>query len=397
VNPIVRVLFTTSSGLGHFHPLVPLARELAGAGHEVVFLCPPSLAPRVEAAGFRVKPTAAEPRPDPARQAAMQRIIGLPRGDVSNTAMIADIFVGLNSRRALPEVVALATAWKADVIVREEFEFAGAIAAEHLRIPHAAVQVGYGFDWMKLRSTNVGDSLNQLRSEWKLQADPELGMLFRYLLLSFDPPSLLEPADPLPTRHHVHAPAFDRAGTEARPDWLADAPAPIVYATLGSEAAKMPGVFPDIYEAIIAARREEPGTLVLTIGAARDPSELGPRPPNVHVERYIPQSTVLPRCELVITHGGHNTVLASLEAGIPMVIIPLFADQPENAARCAALKVAHVVPPSRLPSAELRDAAREILGDDSYRANAKRLRLEMEALPGVRHARVLLEGLKLRV
>lgn len=155
----------------------------------------------------------------------------------------------------------------------------------------------------------------------------------------------------------------------------------------------MPGVFPTTYDAIIAARREEPGTLVLTIGSEHDPSELGPQPPNVHVERYVPQSTVLPRAELVITHGGHNTVLASLDAGRPMVTIPLFADQPENAARCEILKVARVVPSSRLPSQELRDAVREVLRDESYRVNAMRLREEMEALPGLAHARALLERL----
>jgi len=46
----------------------------------------------------------------------------------------------------------------------------------------------------------------------------------------------------------------------------------------------------------------------------------------------------------VLTHGGSGTVMAALTHGLPMVIVPIMADQPENAERCAALGVAQVIP-----------------------------------------------------
>jgi UDP:flavonoid glycosyltransferase YjiC (YdhE family) len=51
----------------------------------------------------------------------------------------------------------------------------------------------------------------------------------------------------------------------------------------------------------------------------------------VRIERYIPQSLLFPRCDLVVSHGGSNTVLAGFAHGLPQVITPITADQPENA------------------------------------------------------------------
>jgi UDP:flavonoid glycosyltransferase YjiC (YdhE family) len=49
----MRVLFTTSPGVGHFHPLVPLARALAAAGHEVAVACARAFGPTVAATGLQ--------------------------------------------------------------------------------------------------------------------------------------------------------------------------------------------------------------------------------------------------------------------------------------------------------------------------------------------------------
>jgi hypothetical protein len=52
----MRVLFTCLAAIGHFHPLVPVARALADAGHEVAFATHASLVPLIERAGFRQRP-----------------------------------------------------------------------------------------------------------------------------------------------------------------------------------------------------------------------------------------------------------------------------------------------------------------------------------------------------
>jgi UDP:flavonoid glycosyltransferase YjiC (YdhE family) len=122
----------------------------------------------------------------------------------------------------------------------------------------------------------------------------------------------------------------------------------------------------------------------VTVGPEQNPAQFGPQPGHVQIAQYIPQSRLLPRCALVITHGGFSTVLGALGEGVPMVIVPISADQPLLARRCAALGVARVV---------AREAVRDLLGDPAYRERAGAIRREIAALPGPAHAVGLLERL----
>ena len=117
------------------------------------------------------------------------------------------------------------------------------------------------------------------------------------------------------------------------------------------------------------------------------------QPAHVHIERYIPQTLLFGRCTLVITHGGSGTAMAALAHGLPLVIVPIAADQPENAERCAALGLGRVVPLVALTPERAREAVLGVLADPAHRQAAERLRAEMAALPGLEHAVDLLERL----
>jgi MGT family glycosyltransferase len=197
--------------------------------------------------------------------------------------------------------------------------------------------------------------------------------------------------------------AFDRSGTEDVPERLSELPAqPTVYATLGTVFNQQPRIF----EAILAAFDGLPANLILTVGRNVDPAAFGAQPPNVIVERYIPQSEVLGRCDAVITHGGYNTLIAALRHGLPVCCLPMAADQPINTRRAVRLGTGlscanarrssspfGVVDPERLQPAAIRDAVQRLLNEPGYRAAARRLRAEIEALPGTDRAVAALEQL----
>lgn len=218
-------------------------------------------------------------------------------------------------------------------------------------------------------------------------------MLYRYLFLSPVPPSYQPDPVALPaTTHAVRYVAFDddRPDVAALPDWIGQLPTdrPLVYATLGTAYNRTPDVFP----AILAALRDLPVEAIVTVGE-QDAGYFGPQPPHIHLARYIPQSLLFPRCDLVITHGGFGTVLTALDHGLPLVIAPIAADQPDHARRCIELGVARAISPrDRTPTA-FRDADRSVLNDGRYRRNAERLRDEMHAQPGSEYAVRLLERL----
>jgi len=113
----------------------------------------------------------------------------------------------------------------------------------------------------------------------------------------------------------------------------------------------------------------------------------------VHIERYIPLSLLLPHCDAAVTNGGSGTLMAALGQGLPVVVVPISADQPANAARCAALGLGRVVECTTLTPESAREAMLGVLREPSYRRNAERLRDEMAALPGPEYVVELLERL----
>jgi UDP:flavonoid glycosyltransferase YjiC (YdhE family) len=274
-------------------------------------------------------------------------------------------------------------------VVWEETDFGAAIAAERLGLPHASVLVTAAGSFV--RSELVAEPLAELRAEHALPPDPALTMLSRYLVLSPVPPSYRDPGFPLPRTAHSFRPVAEPAA-EPAPPWLADVGSdrPVVYVTLGTVFNVESG---DLFSRVLAGVSELPVDVVVTVGRDVDPGELHPQPPNVHVERYVPQAHVLPRCSLVVSHGGSGSVLGALTYGLPMVLIPMGADQPHNARRCEALGVARVLDAMRATPNEVRDAVAAVLADATYTRAAEHLRDELAALPGPDHAVMLLERL----
>src|SRR5918999_4963602 len=118
-----------------------------------------------------------------------------------------------------------------------------------------------------------------------------------------------------------------------------------------------------LFGAVLEAVAEVPARVLLTIGHDTNADDLPPAPPNVHVERWVPQADVFAHASAVVCHGGSGTTLGALAAGLPLVVVPLFADQPDNARRVAAVGAGIAVEPA--PEA-LREAVAEVLGDPAY-------------------------------
>lgn len=108
---------------------------------------------------------------------------------------------------------------------------------------------------------------------------------------------------------------------------------------------------------------ERPVDLVVTVGRHVDPAELGPQPGHVRVERFVPLAEVMLRCDLVVSHAGLGTVVGALAHGRPMVLIPMGADQPDNAARCLALGTGRISHRVAVTPGHVAEAAASVLTD----------------------------------
>jgi UDP:flavonoid glycosyltransferase YjiC (YdhE family) len=368
----MRALFGFTGGRGHVEPLVPLATAAREAGHTVAFAGRPSILPAVEALGFEAFPAEAE-HETPPRRIALQPV-DLEREERDFRGWFADRI----ARDRATRVRSIAVEWRADLVVCEETDFGSMIAAERLRLPYASVAVLAASSFT--RPEIAGEPLNAVRLENGLPFDPELEMLARHLVLSPFPPSYREPAFPTERSFRSSAPP---------PPSKRDG-ATTVYFTLGTVFNLECG---DLFARVLDGLRELPFEVVATVGPHVDPAEFGPLPDRFHLTEYVPQSDVLPRADVVVSHGGSGSVLGALAHGLPQVLIPMGADQPLNGTRCEELGLARVLDPIAATPESVRDAVSTVLADETYRAAAERMRDEIAALPGPDDAVTLLEGL----
>jgi UDP:flavonoid glycosyltransferase YjiC (YdhE family) len=383
-----RMLFTFAGGTGHFLPLVPFARAAERAGHIAAFGAQAGMMAIVAQAGFSAFDTGG-----PTLLVSTERTPLLEYDLAREHRAIHDNFAGKTARVRATNVRRLCESWHPDVVVCDEMDFGALVAAEALGIPHAIViSIGSGaFVWPQL----VGEPLNTLRGEHGLPPDPELSMLRRYLVVSPFPPSFRDPANSLPPNaHSIRTVAADRAASEEDVSWLEGRAArPLVYFTLGTIFNLESG---DLFERALAGLRELPMDVVVTVGRELDPQVLGPQPRNVYVRSYIPQSALLPHCDLVVSHAGSGSIVGALAHGLPMVLLPIGADQPFNSARCHNLHVGRVLNAVEATPEDVERAATAVLEDSTYRQSAKQLQAENASLPDPEYVVRLLERLALQ-
>jgi UDP:flavonoid glycosyltransferase YjiC (YdhE family) len=381
----VRLLFTFVGGNGHFEPLVPIARAAEAAGHTVAFAGQPAMISAIEGSGFTGFATAGVTLSSTPERLPLLKL-DLDREDRA----LREGFARRIARERAADLRGLCATWQPDMIICDEIDFGAMVAAERCGLVYATVLVIAAGSFV--RRHVVGEPLNELRAAHGLPPDPDLTMLSRYLVLSPFPPSYRDPAFPLPaTAHSIRPLSTGAAQNDPVPPWLLHLnDAPTVYFTLGTVFNVESG---DLFARVLAGLRDLPINVIATVGREIDPAEFGQQPDNIQIARYIPQSAVLPRCAAVISHGGSGSVIGALAHGLPMVVIPMGADQPLNADRCAALGVALSLDAVAVTPEAVRAAVAAVLTDASYRRAAERLRDEIAALPDSGHAVILLERL----
>ena len=304
--------------------------------------------------------------------------------------VLRDFYAGRSARARVSRILELSARWQPHLIVCDEVDFGSMIAAERLGLPHATVLVNASGSFV--RPDVVAEPLDALRAEHGLSPDPGLAMPSRHLVLSPFPPSFRDPSCPLPGNAlSIRIDATDPVDTAAALPWLSQlSDEPTLYFTLGTVFNMESG---DLFSRVLAGLSELPINVIVTVGRELDPDALGPQPDNVHIERYIPQSTLLPHCDLAVNHGGSGSVIGALAHGLPMVVIPMGADQSLNAGRCEHLGVGIVLDAVRATPRSVREAVATILNGTSYRLAAERIRDEIAALPEAGAAVPLLERL----
>ncbi|WP_370948466.1 glycosyltransferase [Amycolatopsis sp. cg5] len=259
-----------------------------------------------------------------------------------------------------------------DLIVRESAELGGYLAAESLGLPHAQLDTA---PMSALTAHLALPALNEQRVRLGLPPVTDPAHPSRGLLAGFVPESWYPAELRLATAKYYRPP-----NAESVPLALDPTDRPTVYAGLGTLAPTLPG-FERLITTIIAALGTLPVNATVALGADRLLAD--PVPDNVRLVTSLPQREFLRTCDLFISHAGFGAVQDSIATGVPMVALPLFSDQPANAARMAELGLAITLDPDRVTANSLADACTLLLADPQYGRRARSLTHASSELPGV--------------
>jgi UDP:flavonoid glycosyltransferase YjiC (YdhE family) len=372
----VRVLLSTTSGAGHFRPLLPLARALIDAGHDLAVAAPAESADMVEREGLQHLPFDGVPPDHPDRIDVFSRVPSMPLAEAEHL-IGSEVFGRLNTTFALPGAQAALAGFQPDIVVHECAELSVRTAAAAHGIPTVALNPALT---ITAYATAMAAGIAPLRSALGLDPDPEGRDLLGTPTISWFPACFDVPAavDYDVRRYREPVPTEPSADSERD----------LIYVTLGSEAAALP-FFAEMITQVVAGARDAGLPVLVSTGKQVAPELLGDLD-GVQVETWVDQAEVLRRSRVVVCHAGAGTTLGALVTGVPIVAVPLFADQPYNAARIEATGVGRQVAPGPTLRDDVAKATRE-LADKAPEAS-RRLAGEIAALPSVTAALPWLES-----
>jgi MGT family glycosyltransferase len=217
---------------------------------------------------------------------------------------------------------------------------------------------------------------------------PELAFMFEspWLNMTIYPDEVdYARARPLPeTWHNLQA----SVRTTDAPYDLPELPGegPLVYLSLGS----LGSADVDLMRTLVAELADAPYRVIVSKGPQHDQYELAP---NMTGAEFLPQTSILPQVDLVITHGGNNTVTESLFFGKPMVLLPLFWDQYDNAQRMHETGFGIRLDTYGHRREELTGAIDGLLRDAGLKQRLAAVSARLQAAPGTHKAAALIERL----
>jgi Erythromycin biosynthesis protein CIII-like, C-terminal domain/Erythromycin biosynthesis protein CIII-like, N-terminal domain len=346
------------------------------AGHETLVVGPDALAGMVAESGH---PFSGGGAPPEAEVAPIREQIPAVAAREASVLGNRELFGRLATAALLPHMESVIEGWTPDVVVRDPCEYASAVIAHARGVATAQVAIGLAeVEWGSIDVAAPALEAHRAGLTDELRRSPYLSRF---------PPSI-DPS-PFPATRRFREPR--EVVTRPLPDWWDGSAAPLVYVSLGTVLGHMSAAA-DAFRTVLDAVAEIDARVLLTVGRHFDSGQLEPIPGHVHVEPWVDQAEVLARAEIVVCHGGSGTSFGALAAGLPLVVVPLFADQFANGTRIAEAGAGIVVdtgtdrggrtrPHDRRDARRIAEAIDTVSARASYRERARCIAAEMASAP----------------
>ena len=263
---------------------------------------------RAESIGPGLSFQAVGPSFDAWFSALRERTRGIPGDGLAPSRVegyfLPRLFGEIGTALMLDDLLALCEELEPGLIVFDPYLFAAPLVAALTGTPAVLHTIGPLMEPSILEF--VADAVSPIWREFKMDVPLDAG-LYGGTTLTICPASLksatvgIKRAQPL-------RPVPLPTASASLPAWFPEALEPLIYVTLERSNNDLA-----LFGLVLEAFEDEPVKVLVTIGRDNDPSVLSV-PDNAHVERYVPQSQVLPHCSAVVHHAGAGTMFGVLAA-----------------------------------------------------------------------------------
>jgi len=383
----MKILFTSQPEYSHLIPIVlPLALLADKAGHDVVVATGTEMVPHlrshhmntlellgVASIGSLVR------SPERAQAIGFQ----LPVGDFGTATrimppeMYAIDFVGVLGSRFGRSLITTLDGWQPDVIVRESTEFGGYLAAEYMGISHAVIDLN--------PTAPIGHPafLAQINAEREVLGLPgvnEPSQVLGELRASFLPEAFYSSGEQVSEGCYYQLPSVeqDEAFDPEILKWVNGRPLVLVSAGMAASLVGEVGLL----GTIISVLGDLPIAAVVVLdGDVAQEVRVAGLPENVMMVPRIPQRAFLRHCSLLVSHGGFNSVVEALAAGVPGVAIPMTSEQAELADRTSEFGVSTYLRLEDFSAEALWAMLSRAVADEAMIARVNAVKQHIHSLP----------------
>lgn len=399
-------LFVTVEGGGNVPPIYGFARKLMETGHDITILSEPCMKESVKELGASfVSYREHFLRQDTKEDLFKDYNATLLKNPVFDTVMFGP------AAYVIQHTIELIKSRSIDLLVVDFLLFPAVIAAKYMKIPvillnhmpeilpgpnrppgNMGLRPGKGFAYQlrdrilgklfelklnefrpKLNKILTSLSMEPLRNTSDLIHNADLKLI--QTLKSFD-----IPIEPAPKNVRYTGPVLDDPDWAASDQWENPWPdhkdRPIVVIAFSSTFQNQTKAIQNCINAI----KELPVNGCVTLGPAMEDIELI-CPDNVVVMKSVKHSLLFPHADLVISHGGHGTIIRALASGLPIICLPMGRDQGDNAIKVELCNSGIKLSPKSSPN-RIRKAIEQILSNGMYKQNALAMKEKIVSTAG---------------
>jgi UDP:flavonoid glycosyltransferase YjiC (YdhE family) len=377
----MKILFSSSPGVGHVQPAIGLALAARRRGHEIAWATARDTAPLLHAQSISVF-DAGEPLATcrAAYRARWPEAVN-HQGRDGAAFTFSRQFGNVIATSMLPGLERAIRDFRPNLIVSET----GAVAAPLAARKFGVRQITHAFG-LPMPASTLHATTNEIAPLWQAAGweVPEFAGLYDYGAIEISVPSLQAacPNPVLAKQAWLQRPSSITAGpNDQLPGGLREFlnsqnKRPVIYVTFGTIFNKNAS-----FTAALNAAAKIEALFVVTTGSGDSVIANESLAGNVWIGDYVPQSLLLPLCSVVVSHAGSGTLTGAMSHGLPQLCLPQGADQFRNADALAACGAGISLEGESVNESSIANAIQRLLDDSSFRRSAEKLQREIAKMP----------------